>query len=255
MIVFGGTTEGKEIFYRLSEKGFSVTLSVATSIGEEALSSSKEDKKGRVLVGRKDLNELLELIKDYDICIDATHPFAVEITKNVSHACKKEGIPCLRLKREEEAGLLPKDYKTFPDMKAAAEHLLKKTEAGGNILLTTGSKDLGAFDGIPRERLFVRVLPVVGSLKACEEHKIPAKNVIAMWGPFSAGLNLSLIKEYDISFIVTKESGKEGGFPEKLEAATLAGIEAVIIERPKESGLTLEEIMLECERRVSESPL
>jgi precorrin-6x reductase len=124
-----------------------------------------------------------------------------------------------------------------------AARLLAGTE--GNILLTTGSKDLAAFtELIPgfAERLYVRVLPVVSSLERTHELGIPTSHVIAMQGPFSEQMNRVLIDELDIAHLVTKESGTAGGFDEKVRAAQACGIDLVVIERPEdEPGLLLSE--------------
>ena len=70
----------------------------------------------------------------------------------------------------------------------------------GNILLTTGSKELHAYAAREeiRERLFVRVLPGVESIEICHREQIPGKQIIAMQGPFGTELNEALIRQYDI---------------------------------------------------------
>ena len=64
-----------------------------------------------------------------------------------------------------------------------------------------------------------------------------------MWGPFLKELNLALLRQFHISYLVTKESGREGGFDEKLAAAKEAGCLLIVIERPKEEGMSLAEIL------------
>ena len=127
----------------------------------------------------------------------------------------------------------------------AAEAARLVAERAGNVLLTTGSNDLGVYVeamGDYAERLYVRVLPVTKSLAKAEGLGIPASHVIAMQGPFSKELNSALIHEFGIETLVTKASGKAGGFWEKVEAARECGIDLVVISRPiAEVGLSLEE--------------
>ena len=126
-------------------------------------------------------------------------------------------------------------------------------ETEGNILLTTGSKELRAYAEIPRERLYVRVLPTWDSIAACEAAGIPHRNIIAMFGPFSQrmneamleqyriSMNEAMLEQYRISYLVTKEAGRNGGFEEKMQAAKRCGVNAIVIRRPEDFGVTVEE--------------
>ncbi|MCR5790312.1 MAG: precorrin-6A/cobalt-precorrin-6A reductase [Lachnospiraceae bacterium] len=275
VIVFGGTTEGKEAALKLREAGCEVSVSVATELGAEALSqemkaftqtASSEYPPFTVFVGRKDRAALTELIKGFDACVDATHPYAEEITENLREVCKTAGIPCYRLLRAsvsscEDTDQAPADAKpggrgfvvTVDSVEAAVTWLREKSLSGqddlkggsGNILLTIGTKALKAFSVLEPERLYARVLPTADSVRAAEEAGLSHRHILALFGPFSEALNTALLKEYRIGYLVTKESGREGGFAEKLRAAENTGCTAIVIKRPAETGMTLEEIMEE----------
>lgn len=299
VIIFGGTTEGRELARILADRGALVTVSVATELGEEMLRdifSEEEPGHFRTLVGRLNVEEMQRIIRDYDICYDATHPYAVEVTANLREACRKTGTKYIRVIRKEaeraesdrgQGGVLQSEpdqgsetvlqsktaqsseaarqsatvqnSETDQNMEAvqksevvqksdsirvvqsaanAAEYLL---ETKGNILLTTGSKELRAYAEIPRERLYVRVLPTHDSIAACEAAGIPHRNIIAMFGPFSQRMNEAMLEQYHISYLVTKEAGRNGGFEEKLQAAKRCGVKAIVIRRPEDSGVTVEE--------------
>lgn len=60
------------------------------------------------------------------------------------------------------------------------------------------------------------------------------KNLICMQGPFTEDLNVAMLRQAQASWMVTKESGKAGGFLEKLRAAKKAGAKLVVIKRPGE---------------------
>ena len=87
-----------------------------------------------------------------------------------------------------------------------------------------------------KDRLFVRVLPGLESLSLCEKNGICGKQIIAMQGPFSLEMNRALIRQFDIKYLVTKESGRTGGFLEKIKAAEAEGITACVIGNPEKQN-------------------
>ncbi len=238
IVIFSGTTEGRALSHLLAEKGADVTVCVATEYGCE---EQGEAPGITVLTGRKTVEEMVELLRGSDLCVDATHPYAVEVTKSVRRACGEAGVPCRRLLRDRSADT----DAILVDSAEAAAKLLADRE--GNILLATGMKELPAFAGISPARLYPRVLPTGDSIAACERAGIPHRNIIAMQGPFSAELNEALIRQFHIAFLVTKDGGRAGGFQEKVQAAENTGIELVLIRRPEETGETFEKIAAACE--------
>lgn len=238
VLIFSGTTEGRRLSYLLAERGAEVTVCVATEYGREEQGKAPGV---TVLTGRRTVEEMTALLEGRDLCIDATHPYAVEVTKNVRLACAAAGVPCRRLLRARSADT---DALLVDSAEAAARLLAGRK---GNILLTTGAKELPAFAGIAPDRLYPRVLPAKDSIAACEAADIPHRNILAMQGPFSADLNEALIRQFHIAFLVTKDGGAAGGFPEKVQAAKNAGIELVLICRPEETGERFEEILAACD--------
>ena len=182
----------------------------------------------------------------YDLVVDATHPYAVEVSANIRSAAARTGVSLVRLVRTGDSGenqdrLAQGCDAVYVDSAVSAAAYLAETE--GRILLTTGSKELGAFREIPADRLYVRVLPTAESIGACGEAGIPYRNTIAMVGPFSREMNAATLRQYQIAWMVTKESGKAGGFDEKMEACRETGARPVVIARPKESGFSMEEVL------------
>lgn len=236
VLLFGGTTEGRRLAERLTDMGAQVTVSVATEYGREVLRGQEGL---AVLTGRKTAGEMAALLRGADICIDATHPYAVEATKNIQTACKQTGVPYRRCLRERSH---PDGWICARDAREAAE-LTEKIP--GNILLTTGAKELPAFAGIDTERLYARILPSHEGLAACERLGLPKSHIIAMQGPFSQRLNEALMEQLRIAVLVTKDGGPAGGFPEKCAAAKACGAALIVIGRPPEAGAYLEEIVQE----------
>ncbi len=235
LLIFGGTTEGRVLARELSADGHAVTVSCATALGVEELRGIP----CASLQGRRSTEQITELVRGFDLVIDATHPYAAEITANIRIACGLAGVSLKRVLREHGEG---SDCVQMRTCEEAADYL-RGTE--GNILLTTGSKELMKFAGIDSERLYVRVLPTHMGIDACEAIGLPHSHIIAMQGPFSREMNLAMIRQYQIRLLVTKNSGIAGGFREKIEAAKSGGIRVVLIEPPLDSGISVEELLRE----------
>lgn len=240
ILIFAGTTEGRRLSDWLCERQVPNTVCVATEYGEIVL---KDNPCRRIQVGRKNAEEMRNMIREesYEVVIDATHPFAELVTKQIQEAVEGLNIVYYRLLRETEETVSYRKMHFFENHSSCAE-ALEKME--GNILLTTGSKDLQIYNREAlKGRLYARVLPSVDSLSLCQKAGIAGKQVLALQGPFSVEMNTALIRQYGISCMVTKESGKSGGFTEKIEAAKQADIPVFVIGRPtKEEGYYLEEL-------------
>lgn len=213
---------------------------VATEYGQDVL----DDVPGlSVIKGRLSLEEMNRLMQanGYGFVVDATHPYAVEVTDNIRQACNASNIPYLRLLREEGSFDHPNVHPV--DSIEDAVNLLNKHQ--DRVLLTTGAKELRAYqrlNDIPN-RVVARVLPMNESLEACATIGIQPKQVIAMQGPFSQGMNLATMEQYQCRWLVTKNTGKPGGFDDKLPLVE-AGYHIIVIGRPSvETGLSLNEIM------------
>lgn len=238
LLIFGGTTEGRVLAQQAGVLGVEVTVSVATELGAEELDGLSDV---QVLTGRLDQSGMEALLPRFDLCVDATHPYAVQASETIRGACRGEGVPLLRLLRA--ACPVPEGAAVFASPAEAADWL-RGTE--GNILLATGAKELGAFAPLGGERLYPRVLPLADSLSACGAAGVPASHVIAMQGPFSRELNEALIRQFRIAYLVTKDGGRAGGFEEKAAAAKAAGARLILIRRPREDGLGYEDVLQQC---------
>ncbi len=225
VFIFGGTTEGRIEAENSIKKGYDVTVSVATDMGAEELKGLSVN----VLVGRMGVAQMEAAIAGYDTVIDATHPYATEVTRNIQKACVNSDMTYQRIERDTAyEGDMPRHFFYAVTHAEAAEYLLH-TE--GNILLTTGSKNLSDYGGLAPERLYARVLPTHEALDLCDSAGIPKSHIIAMHGPFSKEINSAMIREYNIKHLVTKQSGATGGFPEKVQAVSDNDIELVVVKK------------------------
>ena len=164
IVVFSGTTEGRDFSRAAAAVGIAVTVSVATDLGAEEQGQAPGI---TVHSGRLLPSAMAELLQGAALCVDATHPYP-------------------------------------------------------------------------------RVLPTVAGITACEGAGIPHRNIIAMQGPFTLELNLALMQQFHIRYLVTKDGGSAGGFAEKAQAAAQSGAALVVLRRPEECGETAEEILQRC---------
>ena len=242
ILIFAGTTEGRQLAEYAVKKGIPCIVSAATEYGEELLENDLQLRKEkhkkselRVIQGRMDQQEMEAFFEKEQVglVIDATHPFAVIVTENIQRACKNSGIEYLRCLRD----FLTEERTVVEE----AVDYLEQTQ--GNILITTGSKELDKYTRLTnyKERCYARVLSVLPSVMQSIELGFSGKHLIAMQGPFSREMNLALLHQTEAKYFVTKESGKNGGFAEKLEAAEQAGAVLLVIGWPIEEGLSVEE--------------
>ena len=226
--VFAGTTEGRELIEFLSTQAVSVTACVATEYGEALLPSADNL---TVSARRLPVQEIIGMLQEntFHLVIDATHPYAASITRSIAAACAQTGTEYLRLLRG--ASSVPEDAVYVADM-ASAVRFLNTTE--GNVLLTTGSKELGAFSQMEdfAERVYARVLPMEASLASCRSAGVKPSHIIAMQGPFSREMNEAVLRYACAKWMVTKDGGDVGGFEAKAAAARETGARMVVIGRP-----------------------
>lgn len=244
-IIFGGTTEGRMLAEKLSVAGVSVVYLVATEYGKEPVDESTGL---QVRIGRMDSAQMAELIKaeNPDVIIDATHPFAELVKKEIDTAIfLSPSTSFIRVIREG----VEADYSNctfFDDAQSCAKALEETT---GNIFLTTGSKELATFckNEEVRSRIIARVIPSVESLKLCTENGLTGKQIIAMQGPFSLTMNRAQIRETKAAVVVLKNSGKGSGEAQRIEAARLEGIKCFVINRPAApmEGVSYEDALIE----------
>ena len=238
VVVFAGTTEGYEICSFLAKNKVSVLACVATDYGSKSL---KEDEYLKIHAGRLNGAEMENLLKELSpgLVLDATHPYAAEVTENIRTACKNTGLSYERVLREKGAY---QDKAVYVEDTEAAVRFLEDTK--GNILLTTGSKELGKFTALSDagERIYARVLSLPSVMETCKGYGFEGKHLIGMQGPFSMELNAAMLRQYDCRYLVTKDTGKAGGFQEKIDAALMCDVIPVIIGRPlQEEGLSVAE--------------
>ena len=233
-LLFSGTSDGSRLALCLAGRGWLVTVCTATEYGER---SAPHYPNIRVHAGRMDRGEMEAFLAqgEFEVVIDGTHPYAAAVSENIQGACEARGLPCLRLLRQDQSREGVVEVATTGE---AAQFL---NTVAGNVLLTTGSKELAAYGAVTdQSRLYARVLSTEESVAQSRALGFEGRRLIAMQGPFSEELNLAMLRELRARWLVTKASGAAGGFQEKLAAARRAGAGVVVIRRPREeTGLSL----------------
>ena len=242
ILIFSGTTEGRELAEWLDSQGVMVHVRVATEYGAVVMEPSANiDVRVGSCGGAEGIAGVIDELS-IGIVVDATHPYALNITRHIREACERTGAEYIRLKRPDSEGdtdgVVP-----FDTLEDAVEYL-KGTE--GRILASTGSNELSLYTRIPdyTERVVARVLSTVESVQKCAALGFEGRNLICAQGPFSEEMNVAMLKQVDARFMVTKDSGDAGGFVEKVRAARRAGATLVVINRPEDSGLDFRQVQI-----------
>lgn len=258
VLIFAGTTEGRELADILLDNGIPCVISVATAYGRECL----EPREGlEILSGRLDRDAMVRLMGEephFAAVVDATHPFATLASREIRSAADECGLTYLRYARDTggaESASIGDDADTdgklvYVSSVEEAASFLEGTE--GSVLLTTGSKELPVIAAAvsDRSRLYARVLPLKDSLESCISCGLKGRQIIAMQGPFSYDMNVAMLRQIGARWLLTKETGSVGGFEDKIEAALAVGARAVVIRNPEAASgdrLTKEQVIRELE--------
>lgn len=230
ILILAGTKDGRLVAKKLAAAGFPILASTVSVYGGNLL---EEDMVAQVRSGPLAEHELADLLRKRKIrmVVDATHPFAVQARYNVRQACEETQVPLLRYERES----LPRsgDGTTIIDVPHVSGAIEAASSIAGNIFLTTGSNTVEAFvHGLDPCRLAVRLLPDPVNLQKCIALGISPGRLIAMQGPFTTKLNLEMFRHFKAAAVISKESGKTGGLPEKIAAAAELQIPLILIGRP-----------------------
>lgn len=229
--IIAGTTEGRELACYVSRFDVQVYVSVATEYGAAFIPNCPNV---TVLQQRMTAAEMIRFLRKCEpvLVVDATHPYAAAVTENVKTACKESGVSYLRVVRPESycGGCI-----SVWSMEEAVE-LLSHTD--GTVFLTTGSKDLPIFtrlDGYA-DRIVLRILPSRTSLDRALALGYRPAHIVCMQGPFGEALNEAMFRHFHTAYVVTKDSGRPGGFEDKASGAARAGAELIVVRRRHEEG-------------------
>lgn len=228
--LFSGTSEGRKIIKELDKNNLRTLVFTATGYGSTLVSKSKNIS---INSGTLSKEQIRKVFKEREIkkIWDATHPYAENISKNLIDLSKDMKIPYFRYERRGYSVKKNENTEVFKNYDEIIKYLNKTR---GNIMLTIGSRNLKRFAfKIKVDRLYPRILPLPNLIQDALDLDISLKNIVGMQGPFTIEVNKALIKSFNIKYIVTKNSGREGGIKEKIEASVEEGIKIIILDKPK----------------------
>ncbi|ESY10454.1 cobalt-precorrin-6x reductase [Mesorhizobium sp. LNJC386A00] len=219
ILILGGTTEARQLAEKLVED-FRVTLSLAGRT-ESPVAQGVPVRSG----GFGGADGLAAYLREagIDLLIDATHPYAAQISANAAQASRLTGVPILALRRP---GWKPVDGDrwTQVDTTGDAVHALGSTPR--RAFLALGRQEVAAFEAAPQHHYLIRSVDPVEPKLA-----VPDATYLLARGPFREADERALLEEHRIDGVVSKNSGGEATYG-KIAAARALGIEVVMVRRP-----------------------
>lgn len=217
ILILGGTRDARKLAARLLADGHQVTSSLAGVTSAPVLPAG--DVRVGGFGGARGLAAFLRA-EDFEMVIDAAHPFAARISANALAACTETGTRLVRLERPAWQAQAGDRWIGAADAAAAAACL----ETGARAFVTIGRKDLAAFCQRRDVEIVARMIEAPGIA-------VPAGwRIVLARPPFSLDEEIALMGRQDVTVLVSKNAGGER--PAKLDAARELGLPVVMIARP-----------------------
>ncbi|MDV2993869.1 MAG: Cobalt-precorrin-6A reductase [Chroococcidiopsis sp. SAG 2025] len=225
--LIGGTQESAQLAETIALADLPCIISVTT---ESARALYPDAACLQVWVGRFTLLEIEAFVQQQGIIgvLDASHPYAVEISQTAIAVCRNFNIPYLRYERPVlTQGAAKGKFDSFESL-LSGDYL-----QGRRVLLTVGYRPLHLFQSWQdRATLFARILPSTIALESALKAGFTNDRLICLRPPISAALEAALWRQWHISVVVTKASGAPGGEDVKRTVAAELGIDLIAIDRP-----------------------
>ncbi|MBE9168262.1 cobalt-precorrin-6A reductase [Pleurocapsales cyanobacterium LEGE 06147] len=246
--LIGGTKESVTIAKAIATTRLPLAIAVATSAARSLYPPDCE-----VWVGRMDRAAMSHFCRQGNIAaiVDASHPYAVEVSQNAIATATAIGIPYLRYERPLVHQLSIKNTESVVELDSFESLIEGNYLQGERVLLTVGCQALPLFKSWHhRSTLFARILPKLESVEVALAAGFTSEKIIALRPPIGAELEKALWRQWQISLVVTKASGKPGGEDIKRAVAKELGIGLIVITRPKvvypQQTSCINEIMVFC---------
>jgi precorrin-6A/cobalt-precorrin-6A reductase len=219
ILVLGGTTEASQLARSLAAAGMDAVFSYAGRT-EAPVAQPLPTRVGG-FGGVAGLQAWLQA-EGISHVVDATHPFAAQMSGNAITACAALGLPLLALERPAWVAQTGDQWQHVPDIEAAVAAL---PDAPARVFLAIGRQNLAAFAAKPQHCYLLRLVDAVADLP------LPQTEVVLARGPFTLEGDRALLQDHAITHVVAKNAGGSGA-EAKLAAARALALPLVLIDRP-----------------------
>ncbi|RWN47988.1 MAG: cobalt-precorrin-6A reductase [Mesorhizobium sp.] len=219
ILILGGTTEARQLAGKLAARA-SVTLSLAGRT-ESPVAQGVPVRSGG-FGGADGLADYLRK-EHIDLLIDATHPYAAQISANAAQAARVAGVPILALRRPGWESVEGDRWTLVNTVGDAVQAL---GPAPRRVFLALGRQEVAAFEAAPQHHYLVRSVDAIEPKLA-----VPDASYLLARGPFREAEERTLLEEHRIDVVVSKNSGGAATYG-KIAAARALGLEVVMIHRP-----------------------
>lgn len=249
IFLLGGTKDSINIIEHIKKNYDAHILTTTTT--EYGAKLAKEGGSDETIARPLPKEDIIEILNkdDFDLLIDATHPFASHITQTSITVSKQMKMPYIRFERPatnfEE---IDESHIIYVESFDEAGKLIESEFKKGNVLHFAGANTMADIvKYVSPERFYPRILKVESSIEKCKKLNIPEDHIIAMNGAASCEENMELIEKTDACVMITKESGEIGGVIDKIEAANRKNIAVIMIQRPKIDELDKKDVVTNLE--------
>jgi precorrin-6A/cobalt-precorrin-6A reductase len=220
LLILGGTTEATALAIAVHEAGITAIFSYAGRVARP-----KRQPLPTRIGGFGGVDGLVNYIRENGIThvVDATHPFAAQMSMNAVDACGQTGTQLIALTRPKWQFETGDNWTHVPDIDAAVAALDGPPK---NVMLAIGRMHLDAFAPQPQHRYLLRLVDAPDG-----EVPLPNRHIVVDQGPFSTENDIALMREHGVELIVSKNAGGTGARA-KIDAARALNLPIIMIDRP-----------------------
>ena len=223
LLILGGTTEATALAHHIAKTDVKAIISYAGRV--ERIRPQPIEKR---IGGFGGVEGLARYITENQIShiIDATHPFAAQMSQNAYDACQKTQTPLAALTRpawEQQPG---DNWHHVADISGAVEALEKLSDKKRRIMLAIGRMHIDQFTGLARHFYLLRLVDAPETMPDFTDFAVEVSR-----GPFTFDADKKLLELHHIDLVISKNAGGKGAYA-KIEAARALGLEVIMIDRP-----------------------
>ncbi|MEP2534178.1 cobalt-precorrin-6A reductase [Shimia sp.] len=220
LLILGGTTEASALARAIAERGITAVFSYAGRVA-----TPKDQPIAQRVGGFGGVDGLARYLRDHNIThvVDATHPFAAQMSWNAYQACRAQDVALLALTRPPWQAQAGDNWRHVADVTGAVAAL---NGPARRVMLALGKLNLPAFGGQPQHHYVLRLVDAPG-----ESIPLPHHSVVLARGPFEIAQDTALFRDHKLDIVLCKNAGGVGA-EAKLHAARALGLPVIMIDRP-----------------------